>query len=135
MYKGVEILEYDTIDSIELTEMGWSHKEGFNYLEAAYSFIDKHIDHSILEVPPPKHLTSLILENVHDHGSGSCKLIIGKNNSCFIIEVYEEKGGFDLNNLPKGKGKWGFNEMKRSRCEVSHSQDGKRTFISIPMKK
>jgi hypothetical protein len=56
----------------------------------------------------------------------------GKQGMYSVIEIFEEKGGFDLNKLPHGKGSWCYNELKRSKCLVSHSQDGKKTLVLIP---
>ena len=135
MYKGIEIIRYDIIDSLILDDMYWDNLNGSNYLERVFSLIDKHFSIDIIFKFHLKNLLSLILENVHDHGSCSCILNIGKLNSYMVIEAFEPSGGFDLKKLPHGKGKCGFREMKRSKCLISHSPDGKQTFIIIPTQK
>jgi hypothetical protein len=134
MYKGVNEIQYSPIDSIDLAEMSWVEGKGAKYLEEMHQFIDRNFDLPVIIEFSLKNLTSLILENVEVHGSGSCKMSIGIIDTGYILEIYEENGGFDLNNLPHGTGGCGFRAMKNSKCHISHSSDGRRTFILVPNK-
>lgn len=131
MYLGVKHIDYEILESYEFYEMKWNNTEGSNYLSDVSKIIDKYFSISIVFEFHIKNLLSLILENVHDHGSSFCILSIGKNQNGHVIEIYEPNGGFDLKLLPQGKGGCGFREIKKSKCIVSHSHDAKRTFISI----
>lgn len=134
MYKGVLIINYSLSSSIELKDMKWQNPQPNNYFEYVVKFLEMNIDSSIIFDLKIKTLLSLVLENVHDHGSGSCFLLYGENEKGKVIDVYEENGGFDLKNLPNGTGGCGCREMKRNKCHISHSSDGKRTFIVVPNK-
>ncbi len=134
MYKGIVDIIYTPLDSLELNGMEWPEAKPNNYFDIFVEFLEKNIDLNLINEFKIRWLMSLILENVHFHGSGSCNVFIGENTQGRIIEVYEKNGGFDLKNLPNGTGGWGYNEMKRSKCHVSHSSDGRRTFVLVPIK-
>lgn len=135
MYQGVELIEYEPLELRQFENMQWSSTVPSNYLEEVHSFIYKHFDISTVFEYHIINLLSLILENVHDHGSGSCIVTIGVNSSGHIIEIHEPNGGFDLKRLPKGTGGCGYREIKRSKCLISHSDDGKKTFVIISNRK
>lgn len=130
MYIGVKTYDYKLIDSIAFDNMFWG-LNGSNYLEDASLFIEKYFDRNTIFDFKLKTLLPFIFENIHDHGSGSCIMRYGELNNFKIIEIYEPKGGFDLNDLPNGTGGWGFREMKRSKCIISHSPKGDKTFILV----
>ncbi len=132
MYKGIEIISYDQIDSCDFHEMKWNKVEGSNYMSEIRIFIGKYFEISTVMEFDIITLLSLILENVHDHGSGSCALFVGNANNEKVIEVYEENGGFDLACLPNGVGGCGFRGIHRSKAQISHSPDGKKTYILVP---
>ena len=132
MYQGIAEINYTPLESIALIDMQWENAKPNNYFEKVVKFIEMNIDSSIVSDFKIKTLLSLVLENVHDHGSGSCVLSYGENEEGRVIEVYEEKGGFDLSNLPNGTGGCGYREMLNSNCQISHSSDGRRTFILVP---
>ena len=132
MYLGVSPVKYFQIESKVFEKMEWDQLKGSNYLEEAFVLVEKYFETSIIFKFQLKTLLSFILENVHDHGCGSCNLIIGKTDSGLIIEIFEEQGGFDLNKLPYGKGGCGFRVIKKSKCKVSHSKNGKSTYIVVP---
>jgi hypothetical protein len=134
MYRGVKEIQYLSIDSIDLVRMSWNEGKGAKYLVDVHQFIDRNFKLPVIIEFSLKNLTSLILENVQVHGSRSCKMSFGKIDTGYILEIYEENGGFDLKNLPKGTGGCGYREMKCGKCEISHSPDGKRTFIVVPIK-
>jgi hypothetical protein len=134
MYKGVEVLEYHTLEIREFHNMKWNNIEGSNYLNEVSKLIDKYFDISVVFEFHIKNLLSLILENVHDHGSGSCIITIGRHTSGLVVEIYEPEGGFELKRLPMGTGGCGFREIQRSKCLISHSIDGKKTFVLISNK-
>ena len=135
MYKGVELIDYETLEIRKFDNMQWSGTVPSNYLNEVNSFIYKYFDISIVFEYHIINLLSLILENVHDHGSGSCTITIGLNASGHVIEIYEPNGGFDLKRLPKGTGGCGYREIKKSKCLISHSIDGKKTFVVISNRK
>ncbi len=132
MYIGVNEIQYSPVDSIDLVRMSWVEGKGAKYLEDMHQFIDRNFDLQVIIKFSLKNLTSLILENILVHGSGSCKISFGIIDTGYIIEIYEEKGGFDLSNLPNGTGGCGYREMLDSNCQISHSSDGRRTFILVP---
>lgn len=132
MYVGVKELIYKEIYHCSLENMSWESHTGASYLPLVLEVV-----HKVFEPQHPKanvllNLMLFILENVHDHGSGKCRVIYGKNDVSTVIEVFEEFGGFDLRKLPKGTGGWGYRTMQRSEWKVSHSKDGKRTFVELP---
>ncbi|WP_417266100.1 hypothetical protein [Brumimicrobium sp.] len=130
MYIGVKTYDYKLIDFIEFENMFWDLNDS-NYMNAAMLFIEEYFDQKTIFHFKLKTLLSLILENVHDHGSGSCIMKFGVLNNFKTIEVYEPLGGFDLTNLPNGTGGCGFREIKRSKCIISHNPKGDKTFILI----
>ena len=130
MYIGILQYEYHLIDSVQFDNMYWNSNNS-NYMDEAMQFIDKHFELDIIFEFRIKTLLSLVLENIHDHGSGSCNLRYGLKDKSQIIEVFESNGGFDLNQLPHGNGGCGFREMQRNKSIVSHSADGKSTFLLI----
>ena len=131
MIKKNQNTDYQHIDEIELFDMICPIFLTFNYHHVVDSFITNHFSLNYIKEYNIRHLISLILENVCDHGSSSCKIIYGHQEMYSVIEIFEENGGFDLKKLPHGKGGWCYNEMKRSKCAVSHSLDGKKTFLLI----
>jgi hypothetical protein len=135
MYKGVELIDYETLEIRKFDNMQWSSTVPSNYLAEINSFVYKYFDISEVFEYHIINLLSLILENVHHHGSGSCIVTIGIINSGKVIEIHEPNGGFDLKRLPKGTGGCGYREMKRSKCQISHSIDGKKTFVVISNRK
>ena len=131
MYKKNQNIDYQPLDEIKFFDMVCPIFGPPNYYDVADSFISKHFTLNQIREYNIRHLMSLILENVCDHGSGSCKIIYGHQGEYSVIKIFEEKGGFDLKKLPHGKGGWCYKEMKRSKCAVSHSSDGKKTFLFI----
>lgn len=131
MYKKNQNIDYQSLEEIELFGMVCPIFGSPNYFDVVDSFITKNFSLNLIQEYNIRHLISLILENVCDHGSGSCKMTYGLQGKFYVIEIFEENGGFDLKKLPYGKGGWCYNEMKRSKCLVSHSLDGKKTFVLI----
>lgn len=132
MYVGIREVNYIEHSHCVLKNMKWDKHKEPNYGDVLYNFIKEALNDTELEIGPLNNLLLFVLENVHDHGSGQCKLIFGKTGEKILIEVYEEEGGFDLKKLPNGIGGWGFRTIKRSSWIVSHSEDGRRTFIVSP---
>ncbi len=131
MYKKNQNIDYQPLDEIELFDMICPIFGTPNYFDVVDSFITNHFSLNYIREYNIRYLISLILENVCDHGCSSCKIIYGQQEMFSVIEIFEEKEGFDLKKLPHGKGGWCYKEMKRSKCAVSHSPDGKKTILLI----
>jgi hypothetical protein len=132
LYLGIQNIKYNEIASCILEKMEWPLNGEPNYYENILELIEKRIKQNEPRFGTLWNLLTFILENVHDHGTGQCKVTIGNSNRKIVIVVFEKFGGFNLKNLPKGKGGWGFRAIKRSEWKVSHSKDGKSTFIISP---
>ena len=112
--------------------MKWEKHSASNYAETVLELLERELVDSETSIQPLFNLILNILENVHDHGSGCCKVMYGRKDDKVVVEIFEELGGFDLKKLPHGVGGEGYKTILRSDYEVSHSPDGKRTFIVEP---
>lgn len=131
MYIGVKVISFSLDKQLILKDLAWPLNGSSNYSSRLSHFLSEVIQDDNLK----RHtffLIEQILENVHDHGSGNCVLSFGIMNNLKIFEIFEEKGGFDLINLPHGRGGCGFRAMQQSLFQVSHSSDGRSTYVVIP---
>ena len=92
MYKKNQNIDYQPLDEIEFFDMVCPIFGPPNYYDVADSFISKHFTLNQIREYNIRHLMSLILENVCDHGSRSCKIIYGHQGEYSVIEIFEEKG-------------------------------------------
>lgn len=74
------------------------------------------------------------LENIVNHGSDSCSIIVGENDDGQIcIEVHDADGGFDPTTIENYKiHGFGLKHYKSTYADVSHSPDGKSTYLLEP---
>jgi hypothetical protein len=132
MYKGVKTIIYEEIDVLTLKMLAEPRSLICNYRDSVNQFIRKFIP---IEKIMDFHILNLlyhILENVHDHGSNNCEIIIGKCMNSTIIEIYEKDGGFELEKIKFGTGGVGYREICRNVCSVFHSKNGNRTYVLLP---
>jgi len=132
LYIGVFEVDYEPKSQLVLPNMQLPANNDSNYRTRVMDFLKEELGSDYNSGVPPFHLVDLILENIFDHGSQNCKVIIGKRGENTVVEIFEKYGGFDLRKLPNGKGGWGYNQMKRDDWVVSHSPDGKKTFLQSP---
>lgn len=135
MYIGIKNYEYKKIKEHLFVDMYWENDIGCSYCEKLSKFLSEIFTTTSIERFAISNLIKQIFENVHDHGSRSCRLTFGSLNENYIFEIYEENGSFDFENFnlrnQEEEGGAGYRAIESSKWKVSHSFDGKSTFILL----
>jgi len=122
MYAGIseERPKAEPLESLEITLSRGYHRQVDSRLSR---FQDKY--------DSLKLTLRFAFENIEDHGSGRCVFSYGiDTNGCLVVWLTDEDGGFDPREIRRFKQSGeGYKEFCRSQAEVSHSPDGRSTYL------